>query len=732
MSKKFTLPAGTTNRHQWHKATTEALQILSRCKYETKTLTGIKGVDERSHTSQILFGGVVNETANALYNDIGDAFDWNITRENADQITQAVNEAIEKAQAAIPVEDERKTPEQIDEQKAKFLELEKEREEASQTKAQEVRKFEAELRQSYPWAIASDDNLSGQARAAKNLKNELKIAFPLVNFSVRSESFSMGNAIRVSWSNGPTGEEVDNIAKKYQYGNFNGMEDIYEHDSSAKGEAIDRVLGRSKYVSTSRTVSKEITEAVGRELCKQHGEEYSENGSISGQYISQLVWRITCRASIPHGATFKELELVNSDYVARFNEPEKTTVQASSGGQSSSGIQAHREDHLHTKKGFTMYMVVLDMSLDRDEFNEVRSQAKSAGGWYSRKWGATPCGFAFEQVEQADQFLTDITGNTPTDEPPKPTKGKADKFRDLADKLTPQIEGKLADRLTNTPKRLKQANHARLEGEQLKRTQEALYKLADLCEMGTVPTVLSHINSKAQIYNLMGTKKTHVPNGFHEYSVCTGEPTDTDPVAKALWSLVTGKTEEDKQAEELQRKVDGLKFSKIAGYFPTPNEVINTMLDYANIKETDRVLEPNLGSCAIADRVAPLCAEVKGFEINHTLAEIGEAKDYLIHRQDFLTVDTKEITSYEKILMNPPFENLQDVDHVLHAFKFLKEGGRLVSVMSPSAFYRDDKKSRYFRSFVDTHGGETIDLPPGSFKESGTSINTCLLILDKD
>lgn len=81
--------------------------------------------------------------------------------------------------------------------------------------------------------------------------------------------------------------------------------------------------------------------------------------------------------------------------------------------------------------------------------------------------------------------------------------------------------------------------------------------------------------------------------------------------------------------------------------------------------------------------------------------------------------------------MNPPFENLQDIDHVMHSFKFLKEGGRLVSVMSASPFFRSDKKCVAFRAWLDMLGAEVEDLPEQSFKASGTNVNTKLVAIQK-
>lgn len=103
------------------------------------------------------------------------------------------------------------------------------------------------LRAANPKLVAGD----GYVVAAKNIRIELKKAFPTVKFSVRSESFSMGDAVRVSWSDGCTVAQVEKIIEKYQAGTFNSMEDIYEFKNTLWGAAF----GESKYVTTSRDFS---------------------------------------------------------------------------------------------------------------------------------------------------------------------------------------------------------------------------------------------------------------------------------------------------------------------------------------------------------------------------------------------------------------------------------------------------------------------------------------------
>ena len=91
----------------------------------------------------------------------------------------------------------------------------------------------------------------GHAIGAKNIRKELKTAFPGVKFSVRGKSFSGGNSISVHWTDGPTVKAVSAIVGKYEEGRFDGMEDIYKYNNSFFCENF----GGTKYLHASRSVS---------------------------------------------------------------------------------------------------------------------------------------------------------------------------------------------------------------------------------------------------------------------------------------------------------------------------------------------------------------------------------------------------------------------------------------------------------------------------------------------
>ena len=118
---------------------------------------------------------------------------------------------------------------------------------------------------------------------SKNLRRELKDAFPETKFSVRSKSFSGGDDINISWTDGPTTEAVEKISDKYQQGNFNGMEDIYEYSGSVWPE----VFGGAKYVFAQRSYSNEAYLQAVAEVEKEWGIKLKVSyTSFNSAYIS--------------------------------------------------------------------------------------------------------------------------------------------------------------------------------------------------------------------------------------------------------------------------------------------------------------------------------------------------------------------------------------------------------------------------------------------------------------
>ena len=167
--------------------------------------------------------------------------------------------------------------------------------------------------------------------------------------------------------------------------------------------------------------------------------------------------------------------------------------------------------------------------------------------------------------------------------------------------------------------------------------------------------------------------------------------------------------------------------------FFTPPEVIQFMTRHINISRGMIALEPSAGIGNIAKFMVGQGVTVDCIE-NHEpyYKQLFESNLYRsVNLSDFLQVDPNHNCIYDLIMMNPPFSNKSDIDHVIHAMKFLRTGGQLVSVMLPSFNFRSNTKSILFKDVIARNQGIVEKLPPGSFKKEGTEIETVTVTLIK-
>jgi hypothetical protein len=59
----------------------------------------------------------------------------------------------------------------------------------------------------------------------------------------------MGDHVRVSYTDGPLSDKIEKVIGKYQYGHFNGMEDIYEYSNNRND------IPQTKYLFIERDIS---------------------------------------------------------------------------------------------------------------------------------------------------------------------------------------------------------------------------------------------------------------------------------------------------------------------------------------------------------------------------------------------------------------------------------------------------------------------------------------------
>lgn len=101
----------------------------------------------------------------------------------------------------------------------------------------------------------------------KNIRAELKKHFPKTKFSVRKQYYS---TYHVSWSDGPTVEEVESIINKYETSRFDSYTDYHYSETSP----FNVVYGGADYVFTHRDYSDEIIALAIKSLIDKYGESY--------------------------------------------------------------------------------------------------------------------------------------------------------------------------------------------------------------------------------------------------------------------------------------------------------------------------------------------------------------------------------------------------------------------------------------------------------------------------
>jgi hypothetical protein len=721
-TNKWTSQAGP----RMTKSVEQALKELLRAGAGTLHLSNSADGTE-FQSVQYMFGqDTPEEAAHRLkreqaFNDLHVRYSGTITAENYKSIIADCQTEAARLTACRPVKDERKTQEQHAEERSRVWAAQELRD---LERAEAAKKEEAEsaaLRTRYPYLLPND--------APGNIRILLKRNFPGVKFSVRSDYSS----VRIKWNNGPTEKAVEEITSPFKAGHFDGMTDCYEYRRDAFGGAF----GTAQYIFTSREIDPGLRAAIEAACIRPANLE----GWELEQFVNRQCRELISKTALTGKGAFKGVVYEADEYALAFEEGAGQTVPAAAPIECGA---VRIEEHTHTKKNFQMWIVILAARVEREEFDALTSRAKAAGGWYSRAWGSTPGGWAFKDKGAAETFAASIGGG---ETPPDGTEGraqgrdasgafnipaadrpevipsnlnlrvgyartKADSLRSLAAGLTAKIEeGRRPLSQNPTPKRTLQYRARCLESDDLERCQQAMTALADGWEAGTLPPILQTYTTKAGILAAVQTVKSHPSY----YTITdTGKFRDSSPAAVALQALLSGPDPERVREQTVKNKILDIAGCKIEGFFPTPAAVVERMIEEADIKPGETVLEPSAGTGNIADAAKAAGGVVHCIELRHSLCEILTLKGHKVEQGDFMEAAAG---AYDKALLNPPFERGQDADHIRRAYRYVKPGGRLVAICSEGLFFRADGAD--FRSWLDSVGGWSERLPEGSFKGTG-------------
>lgn len=184
----------------------------------------------------------------------------------------------------------------------------------------------------------------------------------------------------------------------------------------------------------------------------------------------------------------------------------------------------------------------------------------------------------------------------------------------------------------------------------------------------------------------------------------------------------------------------GVKVVSANQLFPTPPELAKRAVALADVQPGQRVLEPSAGTGnllrPIFDAIGGLdCGKVVAVEQNYNLVETlkhdrtkrlyANEDTFKIVQADFLECNG-DLGKFDRVVMNPPFENGSDIKHIQHALTMLKPGGKLVAICA-----NGPRQNDVLKPMVEENGGEWEVLPEDTFKSSGTGVRTVLLTMEK-
>lgn len=188
------------------------------------------------------------------------------------------------------------------------------------------------------------------------------------------------------------------------------------------------------------------------------------------------------------------------------------------------------------------------------------------------------------------------------------------------------------------------------------------------------------------------------------------------------------------EPSELRQNIAKVKASLSAGVkvvvadqlLQTPRALAARVVREAEPREGLRWLEPSAGPGRLCDAILASVAveELVTVEISQQVCRILSVTNptVKIFTADFLAIDANELGTFDRIVINPPFANGDDIKHIEKAATLLKPGGILVAICA-----HGPRQQAALTQWACDSGGFFERLEDGTFKESGTSVSTAIL-----
>ncbi len=180
------------------------------------------------------------------------------------------------------------------------------------------------------------------------------------------------------------------------------------------------------------------------------------------------------------------------------------------------------------------------------------------------------------------------------------------------------------------------------------------------------------------------------------------------------------------------KKTGGRASREGVDYFPTPEPLGLKMVEWADARPGEHMLEPSAGHGAIA-RFFPETTSRTLVEPSPNLASRAELSSpgarVLVSKFE----DLHAVNKYHAIVMNPPFgtAGATAIAHLEKAALHLADGGRIVALIPHGA--TDAKFERLMESdaFKHIYKAADINLPASTFERAGTKISAHVVVLER-
>lgn len=316
-------------------------------------------------------------------------------------------------------------------------------------------------------------------------------------------------------------------------------------------------------------------------------------------------------------------------------------------------------------------------------------------------------------------------------------------LRATAAKRASEVENLMQDRKATSHKMRTEAENRMGQAQKLEWVAAGCEVIADIHEWGMMPRFLSEVKDEGDIRALLDKRgfvglessgKSRVKRlgveDEHDYNFAKLA------LQKQIYNHMGGKLSRY-NSDFIKANYTALTLvGTVPGFVPTPYEIGRDMVRRLDIREGHEILEPSCGSGNLLDMIKeshPI-SKITAIEKDYKLVDICHRKGHTyVKEADFHKPGWRHPDQmFDRIIMNPAFENGQDAIQISNAYTMLASQGILVAICGGSFQFSDREPYVGFRNFLSNTDAEVIKLPDGSFEESGTPIGTYMLVIERN